>query len=165
MKILEITKGKKVYQVKIDDEDVEKIKNHIWTWKNGYACTMVNKRYYQLHRMVMGVPMHAKDILVDHIDGNHLRNTKDNLRIADRFQNQQNRKTNKDNTLPKGVRKMDNGKYNVRVQGWTKRHVFGSYCTIEEAVEARNEFARNLHGQFFRESHLIEPKTDGDIAN
>jgi hypothetical protein len=105
--------------------------------------------------MVMGA-IFKEPIIIDHINGDHEDCQKSNLRRADRFQNQQNRKTNSGNKLPKGIRLLPSGKYNCRVQGWNKRYVFGSYDTVEEAVEARNEFAKQLHQDFFNPSYVLD---------
>ncbi len=141
--------------IMVDDNDYEKVKSYQWIWRDGYACTVVGKRYYQMHRMLMGAQFHDP-VIIDHIDGNHCNNQrKSNLRRATRAQNQQNRKTNIGNSLPKGIRKLPNGKYNVRIQTENHRIVFGAFDTLEEALDARNKKAQELHGEFFRASHLI----------
>jgi len=155
MKVIKIEKDKNTYLVKVDDADYAKLRHYTWTWRNGYAATLINHKYHQMHRMIMGV--HFKDpILIDHIDNDHTNNQRSNLRRADRFQNQQNRKTNKDNSLPKGIRQLPSGKYNVRIQGWNKREVFGAFDTVEQAVEARNARAKELHKEFYNPSYIIE---------
>ncbi len=145
----------KVVQVTVDDEDYDKVKNYQWIWRDGYACTIVGKRYYQLHRMIMGAQFHDP-VIIDHIDGDHTNCRRlTNLRRANRFENQQNRKTNTGNSLPKGIRLLPNGKYNVRIQSYNSRVVFGAFNTLEEAIEARNKRAQELHGEFFRASHPV----------
>lgn len=143
-----------VHNVMVDDEDYESLSSYAWVWRDGYACRKIGRTYYQLHRQVMGV-FFKEPILVDHKNGNHEDCQKDNLRRADRFQNQQNRKTNEGNTLPKGIRLLPSGKYNVRVQAYNQRRVFGAFDTVEEAIEARNAMAKKLHGEFFRASHQV----------
>jgi hypothetical protein len=160
MKILEVWEKHKdsdpiLHKVKVDDDDYEYLKTYEWVWRDGYAAMKTGRKYYQLHRMVMGV-LFKEPIIVDHKDNDHENCQKVNLRRADRFQNQQNRLTNKNNTLPKGIRQLPSGKYNVRVQGWRKRYVFGAFNTVEEAVEARNQFSKELHGEFYRPSHLLD---------
>ncbi len=102
----------------------------------------------------MGVT-HGDDIIVDHVDGSHENNQKNNLRFADRCQNQQNRKTNKANTLPKGIRLLPSGKYNVRLQTYKKRVIVGTFPTLDEAINERNRVAKHLHKDFYRPSHHI----------
>lgn len=143
------------HQVKVDDADYPALKLFHWIWRDGYAVMRRNKHYYQMHRMIMNVGW--KDpILVDHKDGDHTNNQRSNLRKANRFQNQQNRKTNEGNTLPKGIRLLPSGKYNVRVQSYGKRTVVGTYDTLEQALDARNDYAKREHGEFFRPSHPLE---------
>jgi hypothetical protein len=144
-----------LHNVMVDDEDYPYLMKYDWKWRSGYAATPHGHSWYQLHRMVMKV-LWKENILVDHKDGNHENCQKDNLRKATRFQNQQNRKTNEGNILPKGIRQLPSGKYNVRVQAYNKRRVFGAFDTVEEAIEARNEAAKQLHGEFFRASHTLE---------
>lgn len=150
-----------LHEVLVDDEDYPALVKYAWEWREGYAKRKMGRSYYALHRQVAGVFFRER-ILVDHKNNIHEDCQKHNLRRADRFQNQQNRLTNKGNTLPKGIRQLPSGKYNVRVQGWNKRLVFGAFDTIEEAVEARNAKAREFHGEFARDSHLIEPTEETD---
>lgn len=155
MKIITVYDAKQnAHDIKVDDEDYEYLKTYDWIWRDGYAAKKQGRTYYQLHRMVMGV-LFKEPILVDHINGDHEDCQKHNLRRADRFQNQQNRKTNEGNTLPKGIRQLPSGKYNVRVQAYNERRVFGAFDTVDEAVAARNAKAMELHGEFFRASHLV----------
>lgn len=154
MKIIKVYKDTTMYEVKVDDADYPNLIKFPWTWRDGYAATKITRRYYQMHRMIMGANI-GEDVIIDHEDGDHTNNQRSNLRRADRFQNQQNRKTNIGNTLPKGIRLLPNGKYNVRVQSYNKRIVFGAFNTLEQAIEARNAKAKELHGEFFRASHEI----------
>lgn len=160
MKIIKVFEANGTpHDVMVDDDLYDELNTYIWTWRNGYASRkMGNGSVYQMHRQVGGAAFREK-IIIDHIDGDHHNNQRSNLRRADRFQNQQNRKTNKGNKLPKGIRLLPSGKYNVRVQGWNKRHVFGAFNTVEQAVEARNRFAAELHGEFMKPSHLIDDET------
>lgn len=162
MKIIKIVKGTETYLVKVDDIDYPMLRKYIWTWRHGYAATLINKKYNQMHRMLMGV--HFKDpILIDHRDNDHCNNQRFNLRRADNFQNQQNRKTNIGNSLPKGIRQLPSGKYNVRVQSYNSRIVFGAYDTLEEAVEARNAKAAELHGEFLNPSYILDKKENAEV--
>lgn len=78
---------------KIDDEDVHLIKNH-----KIYACKLPNNKIYLirddkqwLHRIIMkNCP---KGMVIDHINGDTLDNTKNNLRITTYSENGKN--TNK----------------------------------------------------------------------
>lgn len=148
----------KFYKILLDDEDYEWAKGYRWKFVNDRPATKVGGKYQGIHRLIMKVKP-GEDVIVDHIDGNPLNNQKSNLRICNRFENQQNRKTNKNNTLPKGVRKLPSGKYNVRIQTYNKRVVVGTFDTLEEAIDERNRVARQLHGEFFNPSHPVSEAT------
>lgn len=161
MKELTISEKKKnskyrtrLYKILLDDEDYEWAKSYRWKFMNDRPATKIGGRYIGIHRLIMGI-QHGEDVIVDHIDGNPLNNQRSNLRVCNRFQNQQNRKTNKNNTLPKGIRLLPSGKYNVRIQSYNKRVVVGTFDTLEEAIDERNRVAKQLHGEFFNPSHLV----------
>lgn len=160
MKIIKVRHKTKFYDVKVDDKDYDWLMKYDWTWRTGernsegYACTRIGRRYDGMHRMIMGA-LYKEDILIDHIDGDHKNNQRNNLRRADRCQNQQNRKTNKDNILPKGIRLLPSGRYNVRIQTYNKRVIVGTFDTLEQAVEERNRVAKQLHKEFFNPSYIL----------
>lgn len=154
MKIIRIKKDKQTHLIKVDDEDYGWLRNFHWIWRNGYACTRQFGAYIGMHRLIMGVGR-GDNVIIDHIDGSHINNQKYNLRKADRCQNQQNRKTNRKNTLPKGIRKLGSGKYNVRIQAYNTRKVVGTFDTLEEAVSERNRVARQLHKDFYNPSYIL----------
>jgi len=139
----------------VDDEDFEWLSEYKWIWRDGYAFTLEGRRYRSMHRIIMNAP-YKDPVIIDHINGNHKDCRRSNLRRANRFQNQQNRKTNKDNKLPKGIRLLPSGKYNVRIQSYNTRKVIGTFDTLEEAIAERNRVAKHWHGEFFNPSHPIE---------
>lgn len=81
--------------------------------KGGYAESSLGL----MHRYVMTILESAKAIenmMVDHIDGNRLNNTKANLRIVTSKQNAKNRTSNPE--LYEGVEKLDNGKFACKIK-------------------------------------------------
>lgn len=76
----------------VDYDDYERIKYYnCFTDKiNGYAKILVNNRNTYLHRYLLNVT--DPNIFVDHIDGNKLNNTKENLRLSSPDQNSKNKK-------------------------------------------------------------------------
>ncbi len=91
MKTIPLTKGKVAF---ISDEDFEAINTYNW------CAILSNNRYYAvssiknngkrkltyMHRLILG----ATEEHVDHIDGNTLNNTRENLRLVTRSQNMMN---------------------------------------------------------------------------
>lgn len=88
---------------------------------------------------------------VDHIDGDGLRNTRDNLRLATRSQNQSNRGMQRNNTAGyKGVTLIKNGKYQAQIKFQKKSYYLGCFDNPEDAYKAYCEKAKELHGEFSR---------------
>jgi hypothetical protein len=107
----------------------------------------------KMHRVILERMLGRKLLqleYVDHIDGNPLNNTRNNLRLATPTQNQQNKtKQHNNKSGYKGV------SWHVRDRKWiaqivsNKRYYFlGGYDTPEEAYAAYCEKAKELHGEF-----------------
>jgi hypothetical protein len=77
MQIIRVRKGDYVHNIKVDDADVEWLKSYHWIWRNGYACTKLFGSYIGMHRVIMGVGR-GDNVIVDHIDGNHKNNQRNN---------------------------------------------------------------------------------------
>lgn len=146
-------KGQK-YQVIIDTEDLEKVldpKYGVWYVRSckHIECKLVGtNKSAQLHRVIVDAP---KGSIVDHIDGNPLRNVKSNLRIVDKRINARNRnnKINSNNTS--GYRGVwfepSRNKWVVQItsNGVTK-HI-GRYSSKEEAIQARLDAENKYWGK------------------
>lgn len=122
------------------------------TKNKGYISIMLDGHMYQAHRLAWFY-MTGKwpDKIIDHKDGNGLNNRFSNLRDASHSQNQFNRRKNK-GTLAgfKGV------SFNKKSQRWKasinfnkKTYYLGYFETPEEASEAYNKKAKELHGEFY----------------
>jgi len=87
---------------------------------------------------------------VDHINGNGLDNRRENLRVANKMQNQYNSARQHNNRLGlKGVHK--NGRrYRAQIRADGVKHNLGYFDTAEEAHAAYCEAAKRLHGEFAR---------------
>lgn len=107
------------------------------------------KRVY-LHRYLLDA---QPGQIVDHIDGDPLNNTRANLRLVTRAQNQWNRKAQQNASGYKGVSwHRGHQKYYARIQVHNRRHFLGYFETAEEAAEAYDAAARRLHGQHARDN-------------
>lgn len=115
---------------------------------SGYIEVRFNREKRIAHRIIWelfngSIPLGMQ---IDHKDGNKLNNNIDNLRLATPMQNSANTlPKNKD--LPKGVSKVGN-KFIARIHYQYSNIHIGTFATIEEAAEAYNNKAKELHGEF-----------------
>jgi hypothetical protein len=140
-----------------------------WTWgvhwnrdtRSYYACRTEHltksrggkKVTIGMHRQIMGLA-NKDGRIVDHIDsGNTLDNRRSNLRITDRVGNNQNARTRRDNKSS-GLKCISwfwpTRKWRVRVQANKQRFGIGYYALLSDAIVARDEAIRRLHGKFAR---------------
>ena len=117
----------KIYHFFIDKDDVELLYTHKWYIKFGRSGNFYIASSYgeRLHRVVMNCPT---DKIIDHINGNTLDNRKQNLRICDKIENDQNKKVRSDSSTGYKnvfyITKIDKYKVSIR----TKVHYcFGGY--------------------------------------
>ena len=88
----------------------------------------VSRLYFALfHRVDI-----ANDMCIDHIDGNPLNNTKENLRLVTVRENCQNRNTHRDGRLPGTCRTKD-GKWQAQINAFGRPFYLGCYEKEEEA--------------------------------
>ncbi|MGV8982118.1 HNH endonuclease signature motif containing protein [Clostridium sp.] len=145
MKIINITGG---FEVMVDDEDYEKLNKVKWQVSrrvnNNYAQKSVgsyeNKKDIKMHREITNAP---DGMLVDHIDGNGLNNTKSNLRIVTHRQNSQNRSTTKKSIYP-GVCTHGANRWRAYILVNKVRKHLGNYKTELEAYNAYLTELKNI---------------------
>ena len=133
-----------------DAEDYDKIKSYTWYQfnKGVKGIYYIGNRYGKaIHSIIMETP---KGYEVDHIDMNPLNNCRSNLRICTHQQNQCNQNLQKNNTSGViGVRfYKPRNKYVARIKYWGKDIHLGYYINKTEAMQARNEGAKLLFGEF-----------------
>ena len=151
MKTIKLSKG---YEAMVDDEDYDLIKDKYWKYHKGYAIWR-NKKNGQckdvpMHRFIIEVP---EGFVADHINRNPLDNTRANLRIATKSQNQANKppKASKAKTKFKGVHFDDNrvlSKWLALIKMNNKTIYIGSYTSEIEAALAYDKKALELYGEF-----------------
>jgi hypothetical protein len=135
------------HSVFVSDEDAGLLESHQWhihrsgtkLYVRGYPRGSRKNGLVYLHRVILsGVPE------VDHRDGDGLNNRRANLRPATRSQNCSNKSV-------KGVH-FDGRtqKWRAEVQFCGTRYRLGRFATQQEAVEARNAKAQEVHGEFYR---------------
>lgn len=120
-----------------------------------------DKKYYvrreddktcYMHRDVMekhlGRPLSSNE-RVDHIDGNGLNNSIENLRLCTPSQNAANRPPIRGRKY-KGLYKTRNNKWSAQITFNYKKISLGVYLTEIEAARAYNEKAKELFGEFAR---------------
>jgi len=108
-------------------------------------------KMYKVHRIIWLMKTGSfPDHYIDHIDGDGLNNRWSNLRSATPSQNMMNQRVRSDSiTGIKGVSfdKQRNKWYAyINVDG--KRKMLGRHDVLEEAVAARREAEKRLHGEF-----------------
>lgn len=86
--------------------------------------------------------------MVDHRDRDHSNNRETNLRAATRTQNNQNKSVRIDSgTGVRGVR-FHRGRYWAGITANGDRVDLGTFDTLEEAAEIRQQAERQYHGEF-----------------
>jgi len=152
------------YVIMIDDVDEAYVLQHTWKLQKG---PLVNKGYLyfrrtetsgrggsrvSLHRDIMGI-VTGNPLLVDHIDGNTLNNTRANLRVCTRAENIKNRKKImvSNTTGYKGVSRRKNADfYEVAIKNNKITWSVGRFTDIIEAAEAYDMVALYFHKEFAR---------------
>jgi hypothetical protein len=109
-----------------------------------------NRTVY-MHRAVLSA---SPWLDVDHIDGDGLNNTRQNLREATRSENSRNRGVmTKNSTGLKGVYENPSGRsWCAKIRLYGKGYYLGSYSTPQEAHAAYAKACADLHGKFGRPS-------------
>ena len=144
----------------VDEQDFDKINQYRWKSsfvgkaKTPYATSSHFGRTVYMHRLVMDAP---KGTVIDHIDGNGLNNSRDNLRFVTYSQNNMNQPIRCDNTSGhKGINWCeDRQKYQVYINIDRKRKSLGRYKTLEEAIYVRDEAVKAHYGEYARENSSL----------
>lgn len=117
--------------------------------KNRYVLIRIDDRLYRAHRLVW-LYVYGKwpTLDVDHIDGNGLNNSLNNLRECTMSQNLGNSRRHKDNhSGVKGVSwNKDKKKWKVRIKGF---HL-GYFDSLDDAAAVYEMAAKKVFGDFAR---------------
>lgn len=119
---------------------------------NGYFQTTVFGKRYKVHRLIFMYHYGYFPVVVDHIDGNPLNNSIENLRACSKLQNSYNKRMFRNNKS--GVTGVC---WNERDKRWMARcgvngvkHHLGYFENIEDAKKVVEEFKIKNHGEFAR---------------
>ena len=144
----------------VDEQDFDRINQYKWRSsfvgkaKTPYATSSHFGRTVYMHRLVMNAP---KETVIDHIDGNGLNNSRDNLRFVTYSQNNMNQPIRCDNTSGhKGINWCkDREKYQVYINIDRKRKSLGRYKTLEEAIYVRDQAVKSHYGEYARDNSSL----------
>lgn len=152
MKRIPLTRGRFAL---VDDGDYERLSARKWCCTADlYAVTsdLENKgKKLRMHRVVLDAPA---GVDVDHIDGDRLNNTRENLRLCDDFTNQANRKSAGGRSRFKGVQLHPGGKWQAQIRVRGTMHYLGLYRSEMDAAIAYDRAAISHHGEYARTNIL-----------
>lgn len=130
-----------------DKEDYQLISKYSWCIsKTGYLVANINHRVIKLHRYILNAPANA---VVDHINGNHIDNRRENLRLTTRLGNSRNSTVSKSNIVKHlGISPCPNGKFRARIMVHGKEINLGRFVDINDAIKARREAEIKYFGEY-----------------
>lgn len=154
-KELLLSKNKNISTI-ISEEDYEWASKYKWSASlcsnkgNHYAMrveiTNGKRKSFKLHREITKCP---KGMVVDHINGNTLDNTRQNLRIVTHKENMSNQTKRVGSSKYRGVtfsKTQKRWKAQIQING--KRTCLGSFKTEEEAGQTFLKAAEKYYGKY-----------------
>lgn len=137
------------------DEDHEMLSKYRFHFDGSYPRAYVKGSYktkqkqVRMHQLIMPC---EPGFMIDHIDGNKLNNTRENLRIVDVYQNSQNSKKKrsaKTTSEYKGVSwHSERKKWRSEIAVDNQRAFIGLYDDEEECARASDSACLFYHGEF-----------------
>ena len=152
MKKIPLTQGKHAI---VDDEDYDKLLEHEWCASKGcntfYATRIVrvgrSRKTILMHREILNTPI---GLHTDHVNGNGLDNTQNNLRVCTRAENTRNQTVRSNNTSGyKGVSwNSRKNKWNANIYAEDKNIHLGFFFCLIKAAKAYNDAAKKYYGEY-----------------
>lgn len=142
------------FSAEISAEDYDRVSKYKWyvtfsgNRKKRYAIGRISgRRMITMHRYILNV---ESSLQVDHIDGNGLNNTRENLRLATGTENQANGQKRPDTTSKfKGVSwDKRNKQWRADICKHYKRQHLGYFTNEVDAARAYDTKALELFGEF-----------------
>jgi hypothetical protein len=135
-------------QIFIDDDVYQELVSRHWNCRStGCVYSTFNGIDVPIANFILNVPQGQ---IVDHRDLNGHNNLRSNLRLASKAQNNYNRGPHSNSQS--GIKGVffckQTGKWRVQVKKGDIRLNVGRFATLEEAKDAYNKAAKELHGEF-----------------
>jgi len=99
----------------------------------------------EMHRWIFAF---SAGLEIDHVDGDKLNNTRQNLRVCTRAQNACNMPKSRGTSRYKGVSPSGRGDWRAQIHAGGHQIYLGRFATQEEAALAYNRAATRLFGEF-----------------
>ncbi len=118
--------------------------------KIGYKITVINKKFFYLHRLIFMFHNGYMPSNIDHIDGNKSNNRIENLRACNRFENLSNR--SKQANSKSGHKNVywlkSRSQWVVAIGARCKKHHIGYFNDLDKAINAATNARLELHNDF-----------------
>ena len=143
--------GNKLF-AKVSDEDYDEISKFKWYVSSGYPVSTIRingiSKNYTLHLYLLRnekIKDENKDKVINHINGNRLDNTRENLEITSRRNNSQNR-IKKENCSSKYIG-VSLDKTKKKWQSQSDGKILGSFENEIDAAKAYDYYVRKVFGE------------------
>lgn len=120
----------------------------------GYLVVSIKNKTYLVHRLIYWMSYGYLPKYIDHIDGNQLNNSIENLREATNQENLFNQKLRSNS-----VSGIKNVRWDKRLKKWCVRFTvnykakhIGVYSSLDKAIQVAEETRAKLHREFARSS-------------
>ena len=147
---IDILSKKINYECLVDEDKYYELTKYKWHLSHGYAQTKIDGKSIGIHRFLMNP---KEDDIIDHINNNPLDNRVSNLRISNQTLNNHNKLKLKGVSKYKGITK-NGSKFRAAIKKDNILYTIGTFKTENEAVEAYNNKAIELYGEYARVNEI-----------